>query len=109
MLFGRDVCRMVWEIVLEVARLLRMNSAEMMSSSFSWAVGRALKRLQRLNHEMGLESFVEFTRRVSDHDLCRYLSSADVCLDPDPYSEWSNQSTMNKIMEYMAFGADGGV
>jgi glycosyltransferase involved in cell wall biosynthesis len=53
---------------------------------------------------MGLESFVEFMGRVSDRDLCRYLSTADVCLDPDPYTEWSNQSTMNKIMEYMAFG-----
>ena len=53
---------------------------------------------------MGLHDFVTFTGRVSDHDLCRYLSTADVCLDPDPYTDWANQSTMNKIMEYMAFG-----
>ena len=41
---------------------------------------------------------------MSDHDLCRYLSTADICVDPDPYTEWSDKSTMNKIMEYMAFG-----
>ncbi|MCO5187240.1 MAG: glycosyltransferase family 4 protein [Anaerolineae bacterium] len=92
------------EIILEVARLLRDEFGRNDVKFVLMGGGPDLKRLQRLNHEMGLESFVEFTGRVSDHDLCRYLSSADVCLDPDPYSEWSNQSTMNKIMEYMAFG-----
>jgi glycosyltransferase involved in cell wall biosynthesis len=66
--------------------------------------GPALKELRNLNHELGLEEWVTLTGRVSDHDLCRYLSTADVCFDPDPYTEWADQSTMNKIMEYMTFG-----
>jgi glycosyltransferase involved in cell wall biosynthesis len=45
-----------------------------------------------------------FTGRVSDDELCRILSSADVAIDPDPKTAWSDQSTMNKIMEYMFFG-----
>jgi glycosyltransferase involved in cell wall biosynthesis len=45
-----------------------------------------------------------FTGRVSDDDLCRILSSADVAVDPDPKTAWSDSSTMNKIMEYMFFG-----
>ena len=45
-----------------------------------------------------------FTGRVSDDDLCRILSSADLGVDPDPKNSWSDQSTMNKIMEYMFFG-----
>ena len=40
---------------------------------------------------------------MSDEDLCRILSSADVCVDPDPPNAWSDKSTMNKIMEYMFF------
>jgi glycosyltransferase involved in cell wall biosynthesis len=66
--------------------------------------GAALKELRELNHELGLDEWVTLTGRVSDHDLCRYLSTADVCFDPDPYTEWADQSTMNKIMEYMTFG-----
>jgi len=66
--------------------------------------GPELDELRALNRELDLEAHVTFTGRVSDHDLCRYLSTADVCLDPDPYTEWADQSTMNKIMEYMAFG-----
>jgi glycosyltransferase involved in cell wall biosynthesis len=65
--------------------------------------GPALDKLKQKNISMGLESFVEFLGRVTDHDLCRYLSTADICLDPDPYTEWADQSTMNKIMEYMTF------
>src|SRR5690606_27440271 len=61
-------------------------------------------RLRQICTELVLDGSVEFTGRVSDHDLCRYLSTADVCVDPDPLTEWADRSTMNKIMEYMAFG-----
>ena len=54
--------------------------------------------------EIGVADCCTFTGRVSDEDLCRILSSADVAVDPDPKSDWSDKSTMNKIMEYMFFG-----
>ncbi|MEZ5933590.1 MAG: glycosyltransferase family 4 protein [Alphaproteobacteria bacterium] len=54
--------------------------------------------------ELGLEDDVHFTGRVSDEDLCRILSSADLAVDPDPKTPWSDKSTMNKIIEYMYFG-----
>ena len=41
---------------------------------------------------------------MSDELLWGYLATADLCVDPDPFTEWSNLSTMNKIIEYMAFG-----
>ncbi len=65
--------------------------------------GPAMPEMKRLSKEMNLSGYVEFTGRVPDEDLCRYLSSADLCVDPDPWSEWSNHSTMNKILEYMTF------
>ena len=54
--------------------------------------------------ELGVAELCTFTGRVSDDDLCRILSSADLGVDPDPKNDWSDQSTMNKIMEYMFFG-----
>lgn len=53
--------------------------------------------------ELGADDLCTFTGRVSDDDLCRVLSSADVGVDPDPKNDWSDKSTMNKIMEYMYF------
>jgi glycosyltransferase involved in cell wall biosynthesis len=54
--------------------------------------------------EIGVADACTFTGRVSDDDLCRILSSADLGVDPDPKNPWSDKSTMNKIMEYMFFG-----
>jgi glycosyltransferase involved in cell wall biosynthesis len=66
--------------------------------------GPEMPKLKALSEKMGLAKFVHFTGRIPDEEVCRYLSTADLCVDPDPWSEWANKSTMNKIMEYMAFG-----
>lgn len=55
-----------------------------------------------LSKKLGLDDVVEFTGRIPDEDLVRYLSTADVCLSPDPYNPLNDVSTMNKVMEYMA-------
>ncbi|GAA3437147.1 glycosyltransferase family 4 protein [Kutzneria kofuensis] len=64
--------------------------------------GDTFDEMVALSRELGLQDCVEFTGRVSDADLLRYLSSADVCLAPDPLNPLNDVSTMNKIMEYMA-------
>ncbi|MFD0811348.1 glycosyltransferase family 4 protein [Amycolatopsis umgeniensis] len=64
--------------------------------------GDAFDAMVALSKELKLDDQVEFTGRISDEDLLRYLSSADVCLSPDPLNPLNNVSTMNKIMEYMA-------
>ena len=52
----------------------------------------------------GLGDYVELPGRVSDEELAAVLSSADVGLSPDPLNALNDVSTMNKTMEYMAFG-----
>jgi nucleotide-binding universal stress UspA family protein len=54
--------------------------------------------------ELGVAELCTFTGRVDDDDLCRILSSADLGVDPGPKNDWSDRSTMNRIMEYMFFG-----
>jgi glycosyltransferase involved in cell wall biosynthesis len=66
--------------------------------------GDAWDDLVALSRELGLEDRVEFTGRVSDEDVARWLSTADVCLAPDPKNPLNDVSTMNKIVEYMALG-----
>ena len=36
--------------------------------------------------------------------MLRYLSTADICLDPNPSSPLNDVSTWIKVMEYMALG-----
>lgn len=55
-----------------------------------------------LSRELGIDDFVEFPGRVPDEFVQRCLSTADVCLSPDPLNPLNDVSTMNKVVEYMA-------
>jgi len=66
--------------------------------------GPSWHELQALAAELGLTSHLWFTGTVSDAELVRCLSSADICVDPDPSNPFNDRSTMIKMMEYMALG-----
>jgi glycosyltransferase involved in cell wall biosynthesis len=65
--------------------------------------GPALDDLKAQAKDMGLEDHVTFTGRAPDEDLFEVLSTADVCVNPDRVNPMNDKSTMNKILEYMAF------
>ena len=57
-----------------------------------------------LRDRLGLAGHVEFTGRAPDEQVMRIMSTADAGLSPDPKNPLNDVSTMNKTMEYMAFG-----
>jgi glycosyltransferase involved in cell wall biosynthesis len=64
--------------------------------------GECWHKLQRLSEELKVADVIQFLGYVSDDLLLDYLSTADVCLAPDPPDRMNQLSTMTKIMEYMA-------
>ena len=64
--------------------------------------GDCYDQLVLLSRELGLDDVVEFPGRVSDEVVQQCLSTADVCLSPDPRNPLNDVSTMNKVVEYMA-------
>ena len=66
--------------------------------------GDAFDESVALAHSLGLDGMVEFTGRVPDETVQAYLSTADVCLSPDPKNPLNDVSSMNKVVEYMAMG-----
>jgi glycosyltransferase involved in cell wall biosynthesis len=64
--------------------------------------GTCWEELQRLSEQLGVSDVVQFLGYVPDDLLLDYLSTADVCLAPDPPDQMNQLSTMTKIMEYMA-------
>ncbi|WP_239468341.1 glycosyltransferase family 4 protein [Microvirga arvi] len=66
--------------------------------------GPSLDKLRTQSDAMGLSEYVTFTGRLPDSDLFEVLSTSDVCVNPDRVNEMNDKSTMNKILEYMAFG-----
>ncbi len=66
--------------------------------------GDCFDELVAMRDELGLQGYVEMTGRVPDEAVAAIMSSADVGISPDPKNPLNDVSTMNKTMEYMAFG-----
>jgi glycosyltransferase involved in cell wall biosynthesis len=64
--------------------------------------GEEQASLRRLSRSLGLEDYVSFVGFVSSPGFCDYLCAADLCVVPDPLSEYNDRSTMIKVMDYMA-------
>jgi glycosyltransferase involved in cell wall biosynthesis len=66
--------------------------------------GDSFGAIRQLRDDLDLTDCVEMTGRVSDADVASYLSTADLCVCPDPLNPLNDVSTMNKVLEYMTFG-----
>lgn len=90
-------------VLLDVMQELRQrgrNDVRMALLGF----GDCLEDLRAEATTRGLDPWVEFTGRVGPTDIAEYLSSADVGMSPDLKTPLNDASTMNKTMEYMAYG-----
>ena len=66
--------------------------------------GDSWEELVALREELGLQDYLELPGRVPDDTVLDVLSTASVGLSPDPKNPLNDVSTMNKTLEYMAFG-----
>ena len=66
--------------------------------------GTEKPHIQALCAAKGLDEVVKFTGKLKGADFAPYLSTADVCVAPDPKNPMNDKSTMNKILDYMAYG-----
>lgn len=65
--------------------------------------GSSLEKLKKMADTMAISPYLTFTGRAPDPVLFEVLSTADICVNPDRVNEMNDKSTMNKILEYMAF------
>lgn len=66
--------------------------------------GDCLEDLRKQSASLGLDGHVTFTGRVDRVQVAEYLSHADIGIGPDLKTPLNDLSTMNKTMEYMAYG-----
>jgi Glycosyltransferase len=66
--------------------------------------GPEWSNLKALRDRLGLEEFVDLPGRVSDEFLFLALQTIDVGASCDPINSYNHGCTMNKVLEYMAFG-----
>lgn len=92
------------DYALRALQLLRDNVGREDVHCIFMGTGDAYDEMVALSNELGLTDMVEFPGRVPDEFVQRCLSTADVCLSPDPLNPLNDVSTMNKVVEYMAMG-----
>jgi glycosyltransferase involved in cell wall biosynthesis len=92
------------DIVIKMAHFV-VNTLKRTDISFTLiGSGDCFNELVGLRDELDLRDFVEFTGRAPDETVRDIMSTADIGLSPDPKNPLNDVSTMNKTMEYMAFG-----
>jgi glycosyltransferase involved in cell wall biosynthesis len=92
------------DIVIKMAEFV-VNTLKRTDISFTLiGSGDCFDELVALRDQLKLGDFVEFTGRAPDEAVWDILSTADIGLSPDPKNPLNDVSTMNKTMEYMAFG-----
>ncbi len=66
--------------------------------------GDALPGLKMQAVELALGDFVLFPGWIESAEVPGYISTADICVAPEPSNDLNDRSTIVKIMEYMAAG-----
>jgi len=66
--------------------------------------GPDLNNLKEMAADLAIEEYVRFTGYVPYELLYEYLSTADLCVNPEIRNSFTDKSTMIKIMDYMTFG-----
>jgi len=66
--------------------------------------GDCYEALRKQARDLGIEEQTTFTGRVGPTEIERWLRTAELGLSPDPLNPLNDVSTMNKTMEYMAYG-----
>jgi glycosyltransferase involved in cell wall biosynthesis len=66
--------------------------------------GPEYPRLVERRDGLGLKDYVEMPGRVSNEALFEGLSTMDLGVSCDPINSYNDHCTMNKVLEYMAFG-----
>jgi glycosyltransferase involved in cell wall biosynthesis len=87
-------------------RMAREMADRMPGKVRFYAVGDGSERApaQALARSLGLGDDMLFPGRLSDEEVRRVLSTADLAIGPDPANGFNELCTMNKTLEYMAMG-----
>lgn len=92
------------DYALRALKLLRSDFGRDDFHCIFMGAGDSYDDMIALSKQLGIADVVDFPGRVPDDFVQRCLSTADVCLSPDPRNPLNDVSTMNKVVEYMAMG-----
>lgn len=91
------------ELIVQVAQAVRARGRNDVQFTLL-GFGDELDNLEAMAASLGVDDCIEFTGRANDDMVRSWLSTADLGIVPDPKTPFNDVSSMNKTVEYMAFG-----
>ncbi len=91
------------QVLLVMEELVHVRGRREVSATLM-GFGDSLEDLKAQTTRLGLDDHVTFTGRVDRLEIAEQLSRADIGVCPDLKTPLNDVSTMNKTMEYMAYG-----
>lgn len=91
-------------LLLEVIRQVVGDKKRTDIQFLLMGTGPEFDLLVKARDEMGLSAFVDMPGRVSNEFLFTALKTMDLGVSCDPSDGYNDFCTMNKVLEYMAFG-----
>ncbi len=92
------------DLLIEAARHLVRDRGRDDVQFLLMGSGPEHARLVRLRDSLGLAEYIDMPGRVEDAFLFRALQTMDLGVACDPANDYNDHCTMNKTLEYMAFG-----
>jgi glycosyltransferase involved in cell wall biosynthesis len=92
------------DVFLAMARSVRADHGRDDIGFVMVGDGDDFSRLTQLRDRLGLSTVVRMTGRVPWDQVLSTLTACDICVQPDLPTVLNSKLTMNKLMEYMAFG-----
>jgi glycosyltransferase involved in cell wall biosynthesis len=91
-------------LILDAAAHLLHESQRSDIQFLLMGTGPEYERLLQRRDELGLAGIVDLPGRVSNEFLFTALQTMDLGVSSDPINPYNHHCTMNKVLEYMAFG-----
>ncbi len=92
------------DLLIEAVRHLVQTRGRRDIQFLLMGTGPEHTRLAQRRDRLGLAEFVDMPGRVADDFLFRALQTMDLGVACDPVNDYNDHCTMNKTLEYMAFG-----
>ena len=93
---GIDKLLRVIDYIINVKKILNIRFVIM-------GTGPHLNKMIEMAQQMRLDKWVTFTGYIPYKDFYEMLATSDLCVNPEPSNEFTDKSTMLKIMDYMTF------
>ncbi|HEY1084560.1 MAG TPA: glycosyltransferase family 4 protein [Prosthecobacter sp.] len=90
--------------LIEAARYIVQERGRQDVQFLLMGSGPEYAEILRLRDELGLQDYVDLPGRVSNEHLFAGLKTMDLGVACDPINDYNDHCTMNKTLEYMAFG-----